>query len=187
MVGDSLLNTSERGRAGFEALLEHQLDSLYRVGLRLTRNSQEAEDLLQDMVLRALRAYESFESGTNFRSWMMTILMNTFISKYRKRMRERNVSLDLIPEPSVADSAVAGLFNELLSDQVAAALREVPEVFRAAVVLVDLEHLSYRETAKVLNCPVGTVMSRLARGRGLLRRALRTIAIEQGILKKGSA
>lgn len=175
---------AERSRAGFEALLEHQLDSLYQSGLRLTRNPEEAEDLLHDAVLRALAAYDSYEPGTNFRAWMFTIMMNTFISKYRKRMREPNIPLDLAPEPRAEDSADSALFDNLLSDQVEDALREVPEAFRTAVVLVDLEGLSYREAAQALDCPPGTVMSRLARGRGLLKHALRDIAIERGLLEE---
>ena len=175
---------AERSRAGFEALLEHQLDALYQSGLRLTRNPEEAEDLLHDAVVRALSAYDSYEPGTNFRAWMFTILMNTFISKYRKRMREPAIPLEQAPEPRATDSVDAQVFDNLLSDQVEAALREVPEAFRTAVVLVDLEGLSYRETAQALDCPAGTVMLRLARGRALLKLALRDVAIEHGLLEE---
>lgn len=170
--------SAERSRAGFEALLEHQLDSLYQSGLRLTRNPEEAEDLLHDTVLRALAAYDSYEPGTNFRAWMFTIMMNTFISKYRKRMREPTVSLEQAPEPQAEGSVDAQVFDRLLSDQVEDALRAVPEAFRTAVVLVDLEGLSYREAAQALDCPPGTVMSRLARGRAMLKHALHEVAIE---------
>ena len=165
-------------------MLEHQLDSLYQSGLRLTRNPEEAEDLLHDAVLRALAAYDSYEPGTNFRAWMFTIMMNTFISKYRKRMREPAIPLEEAPEPQAADSVDSQVFDNLLSDQVATALHEVPEAFRAAVILVDLNGLSYRDAAQALNCPSGTVMSRLARGRTLLKQTLRTYAIEQGLLEK---
>ncbi len=169
--------------AGFDVLLERHLDSLYRFALSLTRNKAEAEDLLQDTAIRGLKAYGRFEAGSNFRAWIFSILMNGFRTRYRKRLRENEVSLDLLPEPP---SVGAEVFDLMLRQEVMDEVNKLPEIFRAAVILVDLEGLSYREAAAAMECPQGTLMSRLARARGLLKTQLSVIAEERGLLSKSS-
>jgi RNA polymerase sigma-70 factor (ECF subfamily) len=175
-----------RSTAGFEALLEKHLDPLYRFAMSLTRDKAEAEDLLQDTALKGLQAYGRFEPGSNFKAWIFAILMNGFRSRYRQRMRERETPLDeLIEPPSVG----AEVFDLLLKQEVLEAVHALEEPFRAAVLLVDLEGLSYREAALAMDRPVGTVMSRLSRARGLLKIRLGALADERGLLaqegKKG--
>lgn len=159
-------------RAGFEALLEHQLDALFGYAVRMTRNRQEAEDVLQEAVLRALTAWRSFQPGTNFKAWLFTVVTNAYISKYRRRMRDPVRAVEILPEDGAEDAALDAVYAPLLTDEVELALRDLPEAFRGAVLLVDLEGLSYRDTAASLGVPVGTVMSRLSRGRAMLRNRL---------------
>ena len=159
----------------------------------MTRNPGDSEDLVQDTMLAAYRFFDKFEPGTNIKAWLFKILTNTFINKYRKRVREREVR-DLIDQdemPSLMSEDVAeksrdpetAIVGALLSDNVRRALDGIPYDYRLAVVLCDLEELSYKEIADIMDCPVGTVMSRLHRGRRLLQKALREYAIEQGIVK----
>jgi len=166
---------------GFEVLLERHLDSLYRFAMSLTKNTAEAEDLLQDTALRGLKAYGRFEAGSNFRAWIFSILMNGFRSRYRKRMRENEVPLEKLPEPP---SVGAEVFDLMLRQEVMDEVDKLPEIFRAAVIMVDLEGLSYREASQAMDCPQGTLMSRLARARSLLKSQLSAIAEERGLLSK---
>ena len=167
------------------------LDSLYHVALRLTRNRAEAEDVVQDTFLRAFRAFHSFDRATNCRAWLFTILRNVFLNRERRQGREV-----LEAEPTWSESpahsrpewpAARDPENEylqtVLHGDVDRALRALPFVYREAVILADLEGLTYKEVALALGCPVGTVMSRLSRGRGLLRQALVTFAREHGYAK----
>jgi RNA polymerase sigma-70 factor (ECF subfamily) len=184
-------------RANFETEALVHLNSLYATGLRMTRNPRDAEDLVQDTVLQAFRFFDRFEAGTNCKAWMFKILTNTFINKYRKRSREREIRevIDQDELPSLMSEDVAeasrdpegAMTRSLLSDDVKAALDAVPHDYRIAVVLCDLEEFSYKEIADIMDCPVGTVMSRLHRGRRLLQKALRGYAVEQGILKEDGA
>jgi len=180
-------------RSEFEALALGHLDSLYACGLRMTRDPRDSEDLVQDTMLAAYRFFDKFEPGTNIKAWLYKILTNTFINKYRKRVREREVR-DLIDQdetPSLMSEDVAeksrdpesAIVGALLSDDVKRALDGVPYDYRMAVVLCDLEEFTYKEIADIMDCPVGTVMSRLHRGRRLLQKSLREYAIEQGIVK----
>lgn len=169
------------------------LDALYHVALRLTRSRAEAEDVVQDTCLRAFRAFDRFDPGTNCRAWLFTILRNVFLNRVRSQGREV-----LETELGSLDAAEATVGSRLERDSnpeerflqtvlhgdVDRAVKTLPLAFREAVILVDLEGLSYRETAGVLGCPVGTVMSRLSRGRALLRRALRHFAREHGYVKE---
>ena len=181
----------------FETLLETQLDGLYSVALRYTRDPAQAEDLVHDTAVRALRFRDRFEQGSNFKAWIYTILTNTFIHRYRRQKREREIlegvsrddverqlrsetSRDLAREPEQS------YLEQLLSDDVIRALDELSEDFRTVVVLCDIEGLSYKDIADVLDCPVGTVMSRLYRARRLLERRLSALAMERGILKPGA-
>lgn len=180
----------------FESLLENQLDGLYSVALRYTRDPAQAEDLVNDTAVRALRFRDRFERGSNFKAWIYTILTNTFIHRYRRQKREREIlegasrddverqlrsetSRELAREPETA------YLEQLLSDDVIRALDDLPEDFRTVVVLCDIEGLSYKDISDVLKCPVGTVMSRLYRARRLLERKLAGLAVERGILKPG--
>jgi RNA polymerase sigma-70 factor (ECF subfamily) len=172
-----------------EALVH--LDALHHFALRLTRNRAEAEDVVQETCLRAFRAFDRFDPGTNCRAWLFTILRNVFLN--RVRSQERDVletdlgSLDAV-EPTVDNrversSPEEQFLQSVLHGDVDRAIQTLPLMFREAVVLVDLEGSSYREAAEVLGCPLGTVMSRLFRGRALLRRALRSFAREHGYVK----
>ncbi len=165
------------------------LDALYRMALRLTRNRAEADDIVQEACLRAFRNFHQFNPGTNCRAWLFTILRNVFLNRLRREGRE-------VPEveasapgaelESATMSAPAGgnpeeeFFQTVVHGDVDRALKALPLPFREAVILADLEGLSYREIAQVVGCPVGTVMSRLSRARHLLRESLAGFAREHG-------
>jgi len=178
----------------FEVLIENHLDSMYVVALRYTRDPSKAEDLVHDTVVRALRFRERFELGTNFKAWINTVLTHTFIHRYRRQKKERellqgatryDVDRQLHSEQArqLATAPEHAYLDQLLSDDVLAALDSLPDEFRKVVVLCDIEGLSYKEISEALDCPVGTVMSRLYRARRLLERKLANTAIEQGIIK----
>jgi RNA polymerase sigma-70 factor (ECF subfamily) len=181
-------------RTTFEQQALVHLDSLYATALRMTRDPRDAEDLVQDALLAAYRFFGRFEPGTNCKAWLYKILTNTFINKYRKRQRERELKEVLTDEPTpslmsedVAEQArdpEAFVLGQLLSDDVKAALDALPYDYRMAVVLCDLEEFSYKEIADIVDCPVGTVMSRLHRGRRLLQRSLREVALREGIVRE---
>ncbi len=160
---------------------------LYAVALRLTHNSADAEDLTQNTVVKALRFHDKFKEGTYIKAWLLTILRNTFINEYRRRARRPTfVELtgaepapQLGPDPQLPLQAEEGRTNdllELLDDQVRHAIESLPDDFRMAVIMADLEDKSYKEIADVMECPLGTVMSRLYRGRKLLRDQLEDYA-----------
>lgn len=184
---------SDRTRAEFEALALPHLDVLYAAALRLTRNDRDAEDLVQDSFMRAYRFFDKFERGTNIKAWLFRILTNTFINRYRRTAKERNLvegsEREAVAERMMAqESSEFGqnpeqrFFDRLLSDDVLKAIDELPVDFRMVVVLADLQEFSYKEIAEILSCPVGTVMSRLFRGRRLLQKALTGYAQELGIV-----
>ncbi len=167
------------------------MDSLCHNALRLTRNPQNAQDLVQDTYLRAYRFFHRFELGTNFRAWMFRILMNTFINRYRKQKRDpRPVELEKVEyaldstDFAISDSASLreGGFDlhDVIDDQVKEALDKIPREFRAVVFVADVEGLSYKEIASTLEIPIGTVMSGLSRGRKQLQRVLARYAASQG-------
>jgi RNA polymerase sigma-70 factor (ECF subfamily) len=168
-----------------EALVH--LDSLYRAALRLTHNRADAEDLVQETYVKALRAFHRYNPGTNCRAWLFTIMRNAFLNRIRNDKRE---ILDdepgltglarAVTDPAGIDSPEEEFFQTILHGDVDRALKGLPLVYREAVVLADLEGLTYKEIAEVLGCPPGTVMSRLSRGRQLLRHALRRFAREHG-------
>ena len=171
------------------------IDELYSTGLRYTRNPKDAEDLVQDTYLRAFVAWDRFKSGTNCRAWLFRILTNTFINGYRRRVRERQVLAGdgKVPVHETtcsheglhhASNPEKWIFRKLLSKDVEKALSDLPVEFRMVVVLADLRDFSYKEIADILECPVGTVMSRLFRGRRLLRRALFEAAIRDGVIPR---
>ncbi len=163
------------------------------VGTRLTKNSAEAEDLVQDTFVKAIRARQQFEAGTNMRAWLLRILTNTFINRYRRGGLEKSVLEGPDADP-LADGWVSASTMEAMRDpesqalrpvlqrEIQAALDELPDEFRLAVMLADVEELSYREIADVMGCPIGTVMSRLHRGRRLLKSRLYEHALAMGIV-----
>jgi RNA polymerase sigma-70 factor, ECF subfamily len=195
MFGDSRAN--EALKHEFEALTLDHLDALYSAALRLTKNERDAEDLLQDTYMRAFRFFDKFERGTNIKAWLFKILTNTFINRYRRKVKERSVvdgaDRDTVEERFMSREATEmashpeHYFTErMLSTDVLAAIDALPVDFRMVVVLADLQEFSYKETAEILGCPVGTVMSRLFRGRKLLQDSLRQYAIEAGVLPASS-
>lgn len=186
---------TNRKRKEFEkAALEH-IDALYGVALRLTRNERDAEDLVQDAYVRALRFYDRFQWGTNMRAWLLRILTNTFINTYHKTQKERQLADQMEDNPDaealLSTQAACQLrdpeaqfFQGLLREELTRAVDELPEEFRMAVVLADVYGFSYREIASILDCPVGTVMSRLHRGRKSLQSRLVEQAQHAGLTKK---
>jgi RNA polymerase sigma-70 factor (ECF subfamily) len=178
--------TAQRSRE-FEQLVLDHMDMLYAVALKLTRNSTDAEDLVQNAVVKALRFHDKFKEGTYIKAWLLTILRNTFINDYRRKVRSpamtelsgTEAAADRSPDPEVPIEVEFGdreALMELLDDEVRAALEAVPLDFRLPVIMADMEDKSYKEIADAMNCPLGTVMSRLYRGRKLLREALQEYA-----------
>jgi RNA polymerase sigma-70 factor (ECF subfamily) len=158
----------------------HHAQSLYSTALRMTRNQADAEDLVQETYLKAYRSYASFETGTNLRAWLFRILTNTFINTYRAKQRRPQESalgeaedLYLYKRlPSLATSAEDELLSLFPADEVRRALEDLPENFLLPVLLSDVEGFSYKEIAEILDIPMGTVMSRLHRGRKAVEVAL---------------
>src|SRR5947199_10580186 len=179
-------------RASFEREALVHLDSRYRVALRLTGNAAEADDLVQETMLKAYRAWEQYQKGTNAKGWLLTILRHAFINEYRRRTRHpATVDLDAIETFSVfeelQDEDPQGtFFDRIVDDEVLRAIDQLPEQFRETVVLSDVEGLSYEEIARVLDVPVGTVKSRLFRARRLLQQQLYDYAVGMGYIKGSS-
>lgn len=171
-------------RADFERQAVVHLNAVYSTAMRLTRNPRDAEDLTQDAMLRAFRFWDNYEPGTNCRAWLLKILTNLYFNEFRKAARQREIHHAAGIEQAATQQVLIdadrpshqspeqALLAGTLSDGVAAALASLPAEFRAAIALCDMQGLSYQETADALGCPVGTVMSRLFRGRRLLRAAL---------------
>jgi len=184
-------------RAFEQQVLAHT-DSLYRVALRMTKSPADAEDLVQDSLIKAVRASHQFEVGTNLRAWLVRILTNTFINKYKRGVLERSMMDQQHPDP-VSDgwTSVATLsamkdpeshaLRPMLVDEIQVALDAIPEDFRLAVLLVDVQELSYKEAAEALGCPIGTVMSRLHRGRRLLKDHLVHQAVAMGLVAESAS
>jgi RNA polymerase sigma-70 factor (ECF subfamily) len=180
-------------RARFERDVLPLLPSLYGAGLRLTRNPQDAEDLVQEAYLRAYRGFSGFKEGTNLRAWMYRILTNTFINNYRKKQRqpvtvadediEDWYLYDKLGESGVEASAETEVLEKIPDEDVQRALEDLPENFRMAVLLADVEGFSYKEIAEILDIPIGTVMSRLHRGRKALQKALWETVRERGLVR----
>lgn len=171
------------------------LDALFGLACRLTRNTAEAEDLVQDTFVKAMSAQSQFESGTNLKAWLFRILTNTFINKFRRGGLERSVFDGPDAEP-LADGWVSAssmrqlrdpeqvALSALVEGEVKSALDALPPEFRLAVVLCDVEEFSYEEIAQIMGCPIGTVMSRLHRGRKLLQKALHAHAVSMGLIEE---
>jgi RNA polymerase sigma-70 factor (ECF subfamily) len=181
--------------ADFESLFAAVAGMAFGVAVRLTRSPTDAEDLVQEAALLAFRAFASFEPGTNFRAWFLKILTNCYFSK-RRREKSRPVTSDLDDTPDLylyARSAQAGfptqgpdpaaqLLDQLGTERVVGAINRLPEDYRVVSTLYFMEDLSYEDIAQVLGCPIGTVRSRLHRGRKMLQKALWQVAEESGII-----
>jgi RNA polymerase sigma-70 factor (ECF subfamily) len=177
-------------RESFERQAEKVFPSVLGTALRLTRSREDAEDLAQEAIVRAYDAYERFD-GTNFKAWMLRIVTNLYINRYRQRQRGPQLgSLEdegaIEPVSSETETPDRLLFDNAIGAEIEEALAKVPEDFRMAVILSDIEGLSYQEIADATDVPIGTVRSRLARGRSILRKALETYAIKEGYLKQGA-
>lgn len=173
-------------REQFERYAEENFISAYRTAMRLTRHTEEASDLTQEAILRAYKNFDKFD-GKNFKAWLLKILTNIYINKYRKKEREAPITaLEEIPNymPASPEEEMPDrqLFDELLGSEVEDALEKVPEDFRIVIILCDIEQMSYEEIAQTLEIPIGTVRSRLARGRSTLRNELGQYAKKHGYL-----
>ncbi len=196
MSGDSGMNAGNG--SGFEDQLVPILNQAYGTALRLTGNTADAEDLVQDAALLAHKGFGSFTPGSNFRAWFFRILMNRFYSNYR-RQRRQGVAVELEDTPELylfsqaeasglgqSEDAAAGLIDRMDSELVTRALDALPDDFRAAATLYFTQDLSYQEIAEILDVPIGTVRSRLHRARRMLQKALWQVAAERGIVGAGA-
>ncbi len=186
--------TTEEQKRFFEEIAFEYMDSLYSTALRMTRNTEEAEDLVQDTYLRAFKFFDKFEPGTNFKAWIFKILTNTFINRYRKKARTpqqvqfEKVEFGLEDESDFQEAKEWDGFNEenyaeLFDDDIKSALTQLSEEFRMVILLADVEGFSYKEIAEIIDRPIGTVMSRLFRGRRMLQRILEKYARREGYIK----
>lgn len=178
----------------FSKLIEPHLSSLYSTALRMTHNQNDAEDLVQDTLFKAFRALDQFQKDTNFRAWVFRILVNTFITAYRKAIKQpQKVSYDdqeefflfkrLDETVSLQETSKEDFLENIFDDDIKEALENLPYQFRLVVLLCDVEGFSYNEIANIIDAPLGTVMSRLYRGRKLLQRYLWNYAKTRGYIK----
>lgn len=187
----SIAKKNDDATKEFEENTLQYINQLYDAALRYTRNETEADDLVQDTYLRAFVFYDRFQQGTNLRAWLFKILTNIFINKYRKKATENRILRNekskiymITPEYNHNHFAnpESNYFDKLLSEDIKSALDGLTEDFRYVVILADLYGFSYKEIAEILDCPLGTVMSRLFRGRRILRKLL--IDRKPGVKKK---
>ena len=170
---------------------------LYAAAMRMTRNRADAEDLVQETYLKGFRSFHTFNEGTNLRAWLFRILTNTYINKYRKQQRSFDESdlgdiedlylykrMGTFEDASIGRSAEESLMTMLPDDEVKQSLENLPENFRLPVILADVEGFSYKEIAEILEIPIGTVMSRLHRGRKAMQKALHDYAVERGLRRR---
>lgn len=188
-------NEHQRGW-NFEAAAMPFVDALYNTAYRMTRNSEDAEDLVQETYLKAYKYYDKFQEGTNFKAWLFKIMKNTFINNYRKKQAAPPQSdfadIEESFESQVSEEVTrkvkdpeAELLENVLDEDIQRALEELPEDYRMVVLLADLEGFAYKEIAEILDVPVGTVMSRLYRGRRRLEEAMLRFAREHGYIREG--
>ena len=181
-------------QANFENDAMQYAPQLYSAALRMTRNPADAEDVVQETFLKAYRAYDSFTEGTNLKAWLYRILTNTYINKYRKKQRrpsevELGELQDLYLYKRLGEHSGAQVSAEIealdmfVDEDIVEALESLPENFRLPVLYADVEGFSYKEIAEILDVPIGTVMSRLHRGRKALQRKLWNLAVERGLVE----
>jgi RNA polymerase sigma-70 factor (ECF subfamily) len=196
-MGVAVAQRDDRDRGDLEARFEAEalplLPGMYSAAYRLTRNAADAEDLVQETFLRAYRGFHQFQPGTNLKAWLYRILTNTFINSYRKKQREpQTISDDQLEdwylyskmaEEGAEPSAETSVLEALPDEDVQEALQSIPEQFRIAVLLADVEGFSYKEIAEITDVPIGTVMSRLHRGRRALEKRLWDVVRERGLVR----
>lgn len=193
----SLRNRKKDLKADFERVALPYLSDLYRAAFYLTKNEAEAEDLVQETYLRAFGSFDKFEPGTNCKAWLLTILRNLFINRYHQKTREPEMSdweeikCGYGSSLEQAEKSYRGNPESLFSSKdmvqkIGTALKGLPEEFRMAVILVDVQELTYQEAGKVMGCAIGTVRSRVYRGRRILQVALRDYAVQSGVLKESA-
>lgn len=184
--------STKRKHEEFEAEALPHMDVLYNFALRTTGNESDARDLLQETYLKAFRFWDKYEKGTNIRAWLFRIMKNSYINRYRKETKEpdkvdydeiENFYNSIRAESTDPNDLQEKLYGNLLGDEVAKALESLPDDFRTVVILCDIEGLTYEEIAEFIERPIGTVRSRLHRGRKLLQASLYEYAKKQGIIK----
>lgn len=185
-----LFRKGDPQRDRFERMAEEVFPSVYGTALRLTRDREDASDLSQEAIIRAYEAFDRFD-GRNFKAWILRILTNLYINRYRQRQREAptgSLDEDGAYEPVASEGSIPDrmALDEMVGAEVEEALSKVPADFRTAVILSDIEGMSYEEIAQATDVPIGTVRSRLARGRAILRRELDRYAREEGFIKQGA-
>lgn len=184
---------SDQKQIQFSSLVEPHLSSLYSTALRMTHNKSDAEDLVQDSMFKAFRALGQFQENTNFRAWIFRIMVNTFITGYRKAVKQpHKISYDDMEEfflykrldesVDLQETSKEEFLDNFFDDDIKDALENLPYQFRLVVLLCDVEGFSYNEIAEIIDAPLGTVMSRLYRGRKLLQRQLWNYAKERGYI-----
>lgn len=182
----------------FEEQAIGHLDAMFAVACRMTKNPSTAEDLVQDAMVKALRGRDQFQPGTNLKAWLLRIVTNTFLNHYKRGGLERDVfegpDAEALNDGWMSAESLRGMrdaeslaLTPLLRDELLAALDELPEEFRMPVVLCDVEEMSYKEIAEIMGCPVGTVMSRLHRGRKMLKSRLYEQALAMGIVSEATS
>ena len=187
-----LSRSTKKNHTEFEAEALPHMDVLYNFALRTTGNEDDARDLLQETYLKAYRFWDKYEQGTNIRAWLFRIMKNTYINRYRKEVKEpdkvdyevvENFYNSIRAQSADPNDLQEKLYGNLLGDEVAKALESLPDDFRTVVILCDIEGLTYEEIAEFVDRPIGTVRSRLHRGRKLLQEKLYDYAKQRGMIK----
>ena len=195
------MREEDNRRKEFEDIAMEHIDSLYSMAIRLVFNKEEAEDLVQETYLKAYRFFDTFQKGTNIKAWLFKILRNTFINKYRKAVNlpgevfyedvesvNSNLSYKQESDSGELTDTLESKYNELgnlMEDDVKHAIDSLPIEYKEAILLSDVEELSYNDIAEITNVPIGTVKSRLNRGRKLLQKSLWEYAKDRGFIKRG--
>ncbi len=184
---------TENRKKRFEEMAMPHMNALYTTALYLTGRKEDAEDLVQETYLKAFRFFDTFSLGSNFRAWVMTILKNNFVNRYRQAKKQNVVSEGDVEEfflyQAIKESEGKNPETEFLqkfeNEEIQNAISGLPLDYREAILLCDVQELSYEEISRILNCPVGTVRSRIHRGRQILQKKLYALGREKGYFKKG--